>query len=260
MRWEGMNSEIRTDSGSAGNNSNKHAPEFISAAPLNQYPFTGRTLVIAAHPDDETLGCGGTVARLAAAGKPASVVILGRGLESRGPAETDDLQNLRRESLRAMNELGIEKAAFMDFPDNRFDSIDMLDLVQSVEEAIREFKPDLVLTHNPEDLNIDHRLTFQAVITALRPIQEKANLAILCFEVPSSTEWAGNNGFKPAILVDISTTLKHKIHALSQYRSETRNWPHPRSGRGLTAYSDFRGMAAGMEGAEAFSVFRMPFR
>lgn len=218
------------------------------------------TVVFAAHPDDEVLGAGGTIARLGDAGEQIHIHILGEGGTSRRtPEGGDDPATLEADARRAAAVLGVSSVSFHGLPDNRFDSVDMLDVVQTVETVLRATPCHRVLTHSIGDLNIDHRITAQAVLTATRPIAVKSPAEILSFEVLSSSEWSfGAFGcFDPRYFVEIQESdLERKIAALREYRSELREAPHPRSVDGVVALARSRGFTVGVAYAEAFAPVR----
>ena len=221
-------------------------------------------LVIAAHPDDEVLGCGGTIARLAKEGHNVCVAILGEGITSRRArrnpaADLLALGRLRRSARKAAAILGTEEPTLLDFPDNRFDTVPFLDIVKAIERVKDRLRPSTIYTHYWGDLNIDHRLTAQAVITASRPLSGESVRRILAFEVPSSTEWAPpapTSWFAPNVYTDIAGTFQDKIAAMAAYRSEVRDYPHPRSLEAIHVQTQYRGMQAGLEHAEAFVLIR----
>ncbi|MFC1673130.1 PIG-L deacetylase family protein [Pseudomonadota bacterium] len=221
-----------------------------------------KVLVVAAHPDDEVLGCGGTMARLAASGCEVHIVILGEGLTSRGgagdPAALEKLHNQGRQACDRVGGCGVR---FCGLPDNKFDDTPLLNIVQLVEAELCEIKPQAVFTHHPGDLNIDHRITHQAVVTATRPTGTGPGqgVQLLCaFEVPSASEWAFSQfaPFRPNMFVDISTTLETKIEALACYVGEQCAFPHPRSAEHLRALAQMRGSSVGSTAAEAFELIR----
>ena len=218
-----------------------------------------RILVIAAHPDDEVLGCGGTIAKLTAEGKEVHVAFLADGVFSRDSATTkSELEVRQKASHAAAAILGIKSVRFGEFPDNRMDSVPLLDVVKSVEDLIAEIKPSAILTHNATDLNVDHQRTHTAVATACRPQKGFSVKTILCFEVPSSTEWVmdASQAFHPNVFVDVSSTLSKKMAALDAYKMEMRQWPHPRSIQGVQHLLGWRGATVGVEAAEAFTLGR----
>ncbi len=219
-------------------------------------------LVIAAHPDDEVLGCGGTIARLINEGSIVNIAFLADGVMSRGESKeekNEDLEIRRAAAKKACGILGTKSVSFRDFPDNCMDTVALLDIAKVVEALIEQYQPDTIFTHHFSDLNIDHRLTNQAVITACRPQQDSSVKTILSFEVPSSTEWqiSGNNGiFNPNWFVDITETLDVKLSALDAYADELRDWPHPRSHKGVESLARWRGATVSMRAAEAFMLGR----
>lgn len=221
-------------------------------------------LVVAAHPDDEILGVGGTVARHVAEGDFAYALILGEGQTSRGAHREDISQEvveeLHRNTLESAKAVGFRKVFFADFPDNRFDEVDLLDLVKAVEQKIHELQPQIVYTHYSGDLNVDHQYTARAVLTATRPIGDYCVQEIYAFETLSSSEWNFDHSaqptFCPNVFVDITDYYDQKEQAMNCYVSELCVFPHPRSLTGMDVLSKARGMAAGMERAEAFMLIR----
>jgi len=218
-----------------------------------------RVLVVVAHPDDEVLGCGATLARHADEGDTAEVVVLGRGALSREGATPSDADELQRQAHEAARILGASGIRVLNLPDNRFDRMDLLDIVKQVEAEIHRVNPEVVYTHHAADLNIDHRRTFEAVVTACRPVEASGVRRILSFEIPSSTEWQSPTvppGFLPNVFVDVTRTLERKLSAIGIYSGEIRSAPHPRSIEALTALACWRGASAGMKAAEAFVLVR----
>lgn len=216
-----------------------------------------RVAVIAAHPDDEVLGFGGAIARYADQGAEVRILILATGLASRGAAPTHALQALQDQGRRAAEimKAGIE---FADFPDNRMDSVALLDVVQRVEAFLDAFPADHVLTHHAGDLNVDHRIAQAAVLTACRPLPGATTRVLLAGEVNSATEWAGPGAqpFLPTEFIDIGAVLERKVAAMACYQQELRQWPHPRSLDGIRALAKWRGSQAGCHAAEAFITLR----
>lgn len=196
-------------------------------------------LILAAHPDDEVLGCGGTIAKLSDQGAIVHVAFLADGVFSRqGDAEMlrEELQARRSAAQQACNILGVKSISFDDFPDNLMDTVALIEIARALEKLIAEHKPEMVLTHHAGDVNVDHRRIHEAAVTACRPQSGHSVKSLLCFEVPSSTEWqlpGSASPFVPNWFVDISETLEIKLKALDAYAAELRDWPHPRSERGV---------------------------
>ncbi|MDD5503731.1 MAG: PIG-L family deacetylase [Candidatus Omnitrophica bacterium] len=220
-----------------------------------------RILVVCAHPDDETLGCGGTIRRLADEKHDIRIAILGEGLGARCQAgRKPDTAAIKNAALKAGRILGSREISFFDLPDNRFDSVDLLDIVKKVEDIIGRFKPNIIFTHHCADLNMDHCLTHRAVLTAARPLPANRGIRdIYAFETLSSTEWSfGQYGrqFCPDIFYDITKSYKAKAMALAVYKTEMRKFPHPRSGSAMLANAKKWGSCSGRGLAEAFETIR----
>jgi len=218
-------------------------------------------LVVAAHPDDEILGCGGTIARLTGEGHKASILMLGEGVASRtgsGNRRKNEslIRTLRAEARRANAIIGVDDIRFLRFPDNRFDEVPLLEIVKKVEEVIDRTRPYCVFTHHAHDLNIDHRLTHAAVLTATRPMPGQTVREIYSFPALSSTEWTFCDDFAPNTFFDISSMISTKVKALRCYASELRDFPHPRSLHGVEVAAEYWGMRAGVQSAEAFILIR----
>ncbi len=221
-------------------------------------------LIVAAHPDDEVLGAGGVTARLADEGVAVHILILGEGATSRGRTRKGGeapaaVKALERAARKAAKLLGAKSVKFGRLPDNRFDSLDLLKIVKLVEAEMKRVAPQAVFTHFSGDLNVDHRLTFEAVMAACRPLPGAAVREVYSFEVPSSTGWAGpdpQRSFAPTVYVDVGRYLLRKLEALTAYTSEMRPAPHPRSPESVEVQARFRGSQAGLEAAEAFVLVR----
>ena len=225
---------------------------------------TINVLVVVAHPDDEVLGCGGTIARHAQEGCHCHILIMSEGIASRYAnlavkACRSLLAEIREHAQKASEILGACSVELLTFPDNRMDSVDFLDIVKVIEKAIEKVRPDIVYTHHCGDLNIDHQRVHQAVVTACRPQSGHPVTTLLFFETPSSTEWqAPGSGpaFVPNWFVDITATLSCKLEALQCYKDELRPWPHPRSLQAVECLALWRGASVGVEAAEAFMLGR----
>lgn len=223
-----------------------------------------RVLVVAAHPDDEVLGCGGTIARHADAGDQVQVLIVAEGATSRqqqrdrGQA-SEELSALALAAQQAGVILGAQGVEVLDLPDNRLDSLDRLDLVKQIEERITRHQPQVVYVHHVGDVNVDHRRLHEAVITACRPTPGHPVRRLLSFEVASSTEWQPPGSapvFQPNWFIDISAQWPRKREAMAAYASEMRPWPHARSIDALEHLARWRGAQVGLDAAEAFCLLR----
>lgn len=220
-------------------------------------------LVIAAHPDDEILGVGGTAARRSEEGDNVYALILGEGQTSRWDAreqaEQTAVHQLHKNTMEAARIIGYSDVFFENLPDNRFDSVDLLDIIKKVERYITELQPDVLYTHHHGDLNIDHRLTCEAVLTAARPVGSSTVQEIYEFETLSSTEWNFGNketNFYPNVFVDIEGYLPQKLDAMKKYESELCDFPHPRSLEMLEIMAKKWGSTVGRINIEAFELVR----
>jgi len=217
-------------------------------------------MIIAAHPDDEILGCGGTVARLTQEGKAEAdevfTLILSNGITSRDNWDKKELEDLKVKSAEANYMVGVPWIAIEDLPDNQFDKVPLLDVIKKIDKHIKFHLPDIIFTHYANDLNIDHRITYQAVITATRPMQNESVKEIYSFEVLSSTEWNYPTTFSPDTFYDITDTLNTKLQALACYDSEMRDSRHPRSMTGVWNNAKMWGLKSGLEYAEVFKTVR----
>lgn len=220
-----------------------------------------KILVIAAHPDDEILGCAGTVARLVKEGCESYTLILGEGITSRDikrdkAKREQEIRELKEQIHKANRIIGVKKVFIYDFPDNRFDTVPLLDIVKVIENIKDKVKPDIIFTHYEKDLNIDHKITYQAVITATRPLPDETVKEIYSFEVLSSTEWNYPLSFSPDVFFDISETMDLKLKAMSEYKTELKDFPHTRSLEGIKQNAQLWGMKTGLKYAEAFKLVR----
>ena len=214
-----------------------------------------KILVIAAHPDDEVLGCGATIAKHVQEGNKVQVVFLGDGFSSR-----DDGDNRDNSAESASKVLGCEAPVFLDFPDNQLDTIALLDIVKKIEKVVDDFQPSIIYTHYFGDLNIDHQITHKAVMTACRPQPNFCVKEIYSFETLSATHWQSSsmgNAFSPNCFIDVSDLVDIKMKALQCYDSEMRATPHVRSYKSVEILSKLRGNLVGVENAEAFFLERL---
>lgn len=221
-------------------------------------------LVVAAHPDDEVLGCGGCMARMADEGWDVHVLILAEGATSRAPsrdraAAGAELSELFESAQRAGAILGARSVQLETFADNRMDGVELLDVVKRIEVDVERMRPQRVLTHHLGDVNVDHGVVHRAVAAACRPTPGSSVRELLYFEVASSTEWRtahSARAFEPSLFVDIGTTLARKLDALRAYASEMRPFPHPRSIEAVEHLARWRGATIGRSAAEAFAIGR----
>ncbi len=222
-------------------------------------------LIVAAHPDDEILGAGGSIAKHVQAGDTVYALILGEGqtarFENRQDAGAELLEELHGDTKRSAEVLGIKDVFFENFADNRFDSVDLLEIVKAIEKRIKELQPTIVYTHHKGDLNVDHQRTYQALLTATRPMQGQPVKEIYTFETVSSTEWNfayGDMQFAPNVFVKLTDEqFEKKLRAMEEYRSELCEYPHPRSLEMLKATAVRWGGVTGGHYVEAFEAVRI---
>ena len=226
-----------------------------------------KILIVAAHPDDEVLGMGGTILRHSKLKDTVKIVYLATGISSR--EKYDDkiksknhsnlnknrIMKLQNDTKKASKILKVKDISFYDFPDNELDSIPLLKLVKVIENEIKKFNPDIVYTNHFGDLNIDHRITYDATLTACRPINNKIK-KLISFEVPSSTEWNYPHSFNPNYFINIEKEVDSKIKSFKMFKSEIRNFPHPRSSLNLKIIAQRWGSVSGFKFAEAFELIR----
>ena len=223
-------------------------------------------MIVVAHPDDELLGLGASIHKLIHEQLcKIHVVILGEGITSRAEIRDTKLWErelvVHRENIKnAQVSIGYQSLSIYDFPDNRFDTVALLDIIKVIEKEKANFKPNVIFTHHGGDLNIDHQRTFEAVITSCRPLNTETVKTIITFETPSGTEWRASSDprhFIPNMFVNISEeNLQAKINAMECYEFERRQFPHPRSPEALRIFSQRWGITVGCELAEAFCVVR----
>jgi LmbE family N-acetylglucosaminyl deacetylase len=226
-----------------------------------------RIMVVVAHPDDELLGLGATLHKLIKYyGVQTHVVILGEGITSRADQRDTEkwkaeLDTHRKNVYAAQAIIGYHAVSLYDFPDNRFDTVALLDIIKVIEKEKQTFRPEIIFTHHGGDLNIDHQRTFEAVITACRPMAHESVKAIITFETPSGTEWRANSDprhFLPNLFVEVEEkNLEAKIKGMECYEFEKRDFPHPRSPMALKIQAQRWGIATGKNFVEAFQLVRL---
>ncbi|MBU0701849.1 PIG-L family deacetylase [bacterium] len=216
-----------------------------------------RVLVIAAHPDDELLGLGGTLIKHVRDGYEVHVVIMSEGASSR---YEDGMKNKLKESAyKAGGAMGVKQVHFCDMPDQRMDGIPLLDVIKPIEALIKQIEPEIIYVHHHGDVNQDHRVVFEATMVAARPVKGSSIRKILCYETPSSTEWCppfSDRVFVPNVFVDIEDSIEQKLNAFQCYESELREFPHPRSLEAIRNTASQWGSKVGLEYAEAFELIR----
>lgn len=222
-----------------------------------------RVLVIAAHPDDEVLGVGGTIACHRRHGNEVTVVFVADGVTS----HHDQTEPQKVAARRACGILGVEDVRFLDLPDQRLDGLPLLDVIKPIDAVVKALRPHIIYTHHRGDANQDHRTVFDATLVSARPFGDNSVEQLYSYEVGSSTEWGppfGGWAFTPNVYVDIASVLHLKLAALEAYRdtfrSEIMPFPHPRSPEAVTVYAQQRGVNVGMESAEAFMLIRQLIR
>ncbi|MCJ8320004.1 MAG: PIG-L family deacetylase [Colwellia sp.] len=219
-----------------------------------------KVLVIVAHADDETLGCGGTLLKHRDNGDEVVIIFMTDGIGARNPEKNGSEEKLRMQAQKNVcAQLNVKKFYNFSFPDNRMDSVTLIDVVQEIEKVLHIQQPSIIYTHHGGDLNIDHRIVHQAVMTACRPQPNSSVHTILSFEVNSSTEWASENmggHFIPNYYVDISSFIKEKEQLLNLYADEMRVYPHSRSIEAVMNLNKLRGNSVGLQAAEAFMLLR----
>ena len=217
-----------------------------------------KILIIAPHPDDEVLGAGGTIAKLVSQGHDVFAVLLCESSSPRYSMEMVDV--LQNKALQAGKILGIKDIFFYNFTNVQTNCIPMADMLQALSECLKRVKPQVIFTHHRADVHIDHQMVFKATLAAARSFDGSKIEQILCYEVPSSTEWAPpfpDHTFLPNVFYDISDTIGEKTKAMSIYKSEMREFPHPRSIKALYTYARRWGIKAGIHGyVEPFELIR----
>ncbi|GHA30263.1 PIG-L domain-containing protein [Salinimicrobium marinum] len=225
-----------------------------------------KILIVVAHPDDELLGLGATMYQLNNDYSCITrVVILGEGITSRAevrdPEKWEKELKIHRENIKnAQEAIGYGSVGIYDFPDNRFDTVSLLDIIKVIEKEKQDFDPEVIFTHHGGDVNVDHQRTFEAVVTATRPMKDERVKTVITFETPSGTEWRAATDprhFVPNMYVSVSEeAIEAKIRGMESYEFEKRQYPHPRSPEALKIQAQRWGIAVGKDFAEAFTVVR----
>jgi len=214
-------------------------------------------LVIASHPDDEVLGCGGVMARHADAGDDVHVLIVTRGIpELFAPGV---IEETRGELAQAHAVLGVRSVRFLDFPAPKLDVVPLYQVAEAIGQVVRELRPEIIYCPHQGDLHGDHKAVFWATLVAARPVNRNRVYRLLCYETLSETEWAAplaGDAFVPTVFTDITATLARKLRACRCYRSQMKPFPNSRSLRAVAALARFRGATAGLRAAESFVLIR----
>lgn len=220
--------------------------------------FIGSALIIAPHPDDEVLGCGGTIKRLTDSGIRVTVLVASRGKKALYSEEK--IINIRKHALEAHRILGVEQTVFFDYPAPELDLVSISELAFSMSKLIDKEKPDTVFLPHHGDIHHDHKAIFNAGLVASRPVKDCSIKYVFSYETLSETEWAlpfGSEVFIPQMFVNITKEFSFKIGAMRCYSSQIRNFPNPRSEKSIEALANFRGSTVGYEYAEAFAIIRI---
>jgi len=216
-----------------------------------------RVLVIAPHPDDEVLGCGGTIAKHVSEGSEVYLCVVTKAYS---PDWSEKIIEVKRQEVLKVTEiLGIKEVYYLDLPTVKLDTIPQKELNESIARVIGKVKPEVVYIPHKGDVNKDHRLVFEAAMVALRPLRGSTVSRILCYETLSETEWGATDTegfFVPNVYINIAGTLEVKLEAMSVYRTELKDYPHPRSLEMLRILAGKRGSEAGFVAAEAFMLVR----
>ena len=227
-------------------------------------------LVVCAHPDDETIGMGGTLKKLSKKHN-VSVLFVSEGITARRKSgystipqydvSHEEMKKMKKEILvrknhakKALSILGVKKMRFLDLPNQELDQIPLLKITKEIESEISNTKANVIFTHHFNDLNLDHRIVYEATITASRPIPGSTVTSIVSFEIPASTDWRKPYQFNPNLYIDISKELEYKVKALEAYNYEIRKPPHPRSKVITKAIANRWGSLSGYNAAEAFEI------
>ena len=221
-----------------------------------------RIMILAAHPDDEVLGCGGIISKYRNQKVDFKIVFIGEGSSCRfdDPLNflaLDAIKQRELAALSAMKILGVDDYEFHNMPCGRFNQIPIIEINKIIERAIVNFCPDTILMHSLYDANNDHKIVFKSAIMATRPSIQNKILKLLTYEVPSSSEWAYSASFMPNIFEQLqSEDMQRKWQALLCYQTEIKPFPFPRSQEGLKTFAMMRGMQSGFQFAEAFQLIR----
>ncbi|MEG0075285.1 MAG: PIG-L deacetylase family protein [Eubacterium sp.] len=218
-----------------------------------------KILIIAAHPDDEVYGMGGTIAKLNRAGNEIYVLIVTEGCSTQYVGNKDIILKKQKEAQIAGEILGIKAVMFSNLPDMKLDTVSHVAVNQVIEDAIRKIKPAIVYTHHRGDVNKDHRIVYESTMVAVRPIYTQCVKKILCYAVPSSSEWNADlveTTFHPTVFEEIDPFYGLKQRAIESYGTEIRAFPHPRSLKYVDIFDRAMGLKVGLKRSEGFQLIR----
>lgn len=221
--------------------------------------YKKRILILVAHSDDESFGCGGLIKKLSSNKNIIKVVSFTDGIGARLKNNVKKINERQNSSIKASKILGFQWLAQHNYPDNQLDKISLLEIIKKIEKHKKEFSPHIVLTHNFSDLNIDHRKIAEATLTAFRPEPNEKLEQLITFEVPSATDFRilkNKKNFLPNYFLNIEKFLKYKIKAIKCYKNELKKYPHSRSVMGIKNLGKIRGHQSGLKFAEAFEIIR----
>tara|TARA_B100001057_G_C22601089_1_gene852815 strand:+ start:159 stop:848 length:690 start_codon:yes stop_codon:yes gene_type:complete len=221
--------------------------------------YKKRVLVIVAHSDDESFGCGGLIKKLSLKKNIVKVISFTNGISSRKNQKINEIKERKKSAINASKVLGFKWLAQYDYPDNELDKVSLLKIIQIIEGYKKKFKPHIVITHNFSDLNIDHRKIAEGTLTAFRPEPNEILEKFLTFEIPSATDFRvlkSKKNFLPNYFVNIENVFKYKLDAIKCYKKEIKKYPHSRSIGGVKNLNKVRGNQAGLKYAEAFEIIR----
>lgn len=210
-------------------------------------------LILAAHPDDEVLGCGGVIQKHVAEGCQVFVGIVTDGSSSQYPSDTQKNYTKIKECEAANKLLGVTEVAFLNLPDMKLDTVPHIELNNRINELVEKIRPNIIYTHSKSDLNLDHVAIAHSTEVVSRPGKDYLE-KVLAYEVLSSSEWSRMETFQPNVFVDVEQYLEKKVKALELYKTEYREYPHPRSSEGIQTLAQYRGLQSGFRKAEAFKL------
>jgi|TARA_B100000401_G_C52764042_1_gene699756 LmbE family N-acetylglucosaminyl deacetylase len=221
-------------------------------------------LIVVAHPDDDVLGCGGTIKKLTKLKKKVRVIFIAEGsscrfknLKKYFKEINNSIKQREKYAKQALIDLGVRKCGFYNLKCGKLNKYPITEIAKIVEDEITNFKPEVVISHSNFDVNVDHRTVYQACLQSTRPTSKTKIKALISFEILSSTEWKFSKIFEPNLFVNIEKEIKYKIKALKRYKSEIRKYPHPRSAEGIKILGSYRGIQSHNKFAEAFKIIRL---